>query len=103
MTRIAPRPPHESSRVLRMVALAAALSLTSLSGSLVAQERPIPLEPPRLAQAPEPLCFCWSDGRKIAEGSSACITTNQGRRLAKCDRVINMMSWMVTDSPCPET
>lgn len=100
MTRIAPRPPHESSRALRIIALAAALSLTSLG---LAQERPIPLEPPRLAQAPEPLCFCWSDGRKIAEGASACIRTNQGRRLAKCDRVINMMSWMVTESPCPES
>lgn len=102
MTRIAPRPPSASARLLRSVALAAIVSLAPLSPSL-AQERPVPLDPPRLAQAPEPLCFCWSDGRKIAEGASACIKTNRGRRLAKCDRVINVMSWQVTENPCPES
>ena len=55
------------------------------------------------AQAPEPLCFCWNDGRKIAEGHIACIRTNQGRRMALCGRVINMMSWQVTENPCPES
>jgi hypothetical protein len=49
------------------------------------------------------LCFCWSDGRKIAEGATACIRTSHGRRLAACGRVINMMSWEVTDTPCPES
>lgn len=102
MTRIAPRPRHENQRLSRIALLATAFSLASFSGSL-AQERPVPLDPPRLAQAPEPLCFCWSDGRKIAEGASACIKTNRGRRLAKCDRVINMMSWLVTENPCPES
>lgn len=68
-----------------------------------AGEPAIALDPPRLAQAPEPLCFCWSDGRKIAEGATACIRTSQGRRLASCGRVINMMSWQVTENPCPET
>lgn len=61
------------------------------------------LDPPRLAQAPEPLCFCWNDGSKIAEGAAACIRTSQGRRLAQCGRVINMMSWQVTETPCPES
>lgn len=102
MTRIAPRPRHEATRNLRSLALASALSLTSFTAS-PAQERPVPFDPPRLAQAPEPLCFCWSDGRKIAEGASACIRTNQGRRLAQCGRVINMMSWQVTETPCPES
>lgn len=56
-----------------------------------------------MAQAPEPYCFCWNDGKKIAEGSMACIRTTMGRRLATCGRVINMMSWEVTENPCPES
>lgn len=61
------------------------------------------IEPPRRAQAPEPLCFCWNEGRKITEGATACIRTTQGRRLALCGRVINMMSWEVSETPCPES
>lgn len=102
MTRTAPRPHRERPRIPRSLALATLAFLTSASASL-AQERPVPLDPPRLAQAPEPLCYCWSDGRKIAEGASACIRTTLGRRLAKCDRVINVMSWQVTENPCPES
>lgn len=71
--------------------------------TLQAAEPAVALDPPRLAQAPEPLCFCWTDGRKIAEGAAACIRTTQGRRLAQCGRVINMMSWQVTETPCPES
>lgn len=67
------------------------------------QERVQALDRPRLAQAPEPYCFCWSDGRKIAEGTMACVRTTAGRRLAYCGRVINMMSWEVTENPCPES
>lgn len=79
-----------------------AFLLTSVS-HVRAFEPAIALDPPRLAQAPEPLCFCWNDGRKIAEGAAACIRTTQGRRLAQCGRVINMMSWQVTETPCPES
>lgn len=68
-----------------------------------AAEPAIPLDPPRLAQAPEPLCFCWNNGRKIAEGATSCIRTNQGQRVATCGRVVNMMSWHVTETPCPES
>ncbi len=84
-----------------MAVIAIAAGLAGLPAQ--AAEPPRALEPPRLAQAPEPLCFCWSDGRKIAEGATACIRTSNGRRLAACGRVINMMSWEVTDSPCPES
>jgi hypothetical protein len=87
--------------------LAALLCITALALSAAphafAQEPAVPLDKPRLAQAPEPLCFCWSDGKKIAEGSIACIKTTMGRRLASCGRVINMMSWEVTENPCPES
>jgi hypothetical protein len=83
------------------VFLAALLFLPSASAH--AGEPAVALEPPRLAQAPEPLCFCWNEGRKIAEGSASCIRTTQGRRIAQCGRVINMMSWQVTETPCPES
>jgi hypothetical protein len=83
--------------------LAALAVLFSTATACHAGEPAIALDPPRLAQAPEPLCFCWSDGRKIAEGATACIRTSQGRRLASCGRVINMMSWQVTENPCPES
>jgi hypothetical protein len=68
-----------------------------------AQEQAEALDKPRMAQAPEPYCFCWSDGKKIAEGATACIRTTKGRRLALCGRVINMMSWEVSENPCPES
>lgn len=86
--------------------LFSALSVTillQLCRPALAQERPAALDKPRLAQAPEPYCFCWNDGKKIAEGSMACIRTTMGRRLATCGRVINMMSWDVSETPCPES
>ena len=83
-------------------AMMAAFLLTPVS-HVGAIEPAIALDPPRIAQAPETLCFCWSDGRKIAEGAAACIRTTQGRRLAQCGRVINVMSWQVTETPCPES
>jgi hypothetical protein len=89
-------------RDIAFAALVAAIFFM-LGSAASAGERAIALDPPRLAQAPEPLCFCWSDGRKIAEGASACIRTTQGRRLAQCGRVINMMSWEISENPCPES
>jgi hypothetical protein len=83
--------------------LAAFALLLLLGAPARAEDRAIPFDPPRLAQSPEPLCYCWSEGRKIAEGAIACIRTTQGRRLAACGRVINMMSWEVTENPCPES
>ena len=77
------------------------LALLPLSGRAAEPARA--LETPRRATAPEPLCFCWSDGRKIAEGAHACIRTSHGRRVALCGRVSNMMSWEVSEQPCPES
>jgi hypothetical protein len=89
---------------LRSPSAKAAMLALLLGGSgAVAQDRVQALDRPRLAQAPEPYCFCWSDGKKIAEGTMACIRTTAGRRLAYCGRVINMMSWEVTENPCPES
>ena len=108
MTAFAPglretRPkPAQALRCVVSAALLAAFLSSPVAGARAA-ESAIALEPPRLAQAPEPLCFCWNEGRKIAEGAAACIRTTQGRRLAQCGRVINMMSWQVTETPCPES
>ena len=97
-------PPRPARRVWRgWPAALLGLVLLSCPGDLRASEPALALDPPRLAQAPEPLCFCWNDCRKIAEGAAACIRTTQGRRLAQCGRVINMMSWQVTETPCPES
>lgn len=83
--------------------LVAVVALVLMSGAAEADEAAAALEPPRLAQAPEPLCFCWNDGRKVAEGATSCIRTTRGRRLALCGRVVNMMSWAVSETPCPES
>lgn len=99
MTGSGPRPRRH--RVLSCVLAFAVLFL--FSEAVAAGEPAIALDKPRLAQAPEPLCFCWNDGRKIAEGSMSCIKTTQGRRVATCGRVVNMMSWQVTETACPES
>ncbi|WP_293795563.1 hypothetical protein [uncultured Bosea sp.] len=83
-----------------MLALAV---LFLFSEAAAAAEPAIALDKPRLAQAPEPLCFCWNGGRKIAEGSKSCIRTTQGPRVATCGRVVNMMSWEVSETACPES
>lgn len=97
MTESGPRP-HRYRALRWLLALAVLLLVTE-----AAAEPAIALDPPRLAQAPEPLCFCWNDGRKIAEGTMSCIRTTQGRRVATCGRVVNMMSWQITETPCPES
>ena len=86
-----------------LAVLTAAILLATFEAAAQSTPRATALDPPRQAQAPEPLCFCWNDGRKIAEGAMSCIRTTQGRRLASCGRVINMMSWQLTENPCPET
>ncbi len=83
-----------------LLTLAVLVLATEAAG---AGEPAIAIDGPCLAQAPEPLCFCWNDGRKIAEGASSCIRTTQGRRIASCGRVTNLMSWQVTETPCPES
>jgi hypothetical protein len=75
-------------------------SMIMSAGAATAQTVP----GPHIAPAnDDPPCFCWTDGKKIAEGRTACIRTANGRRLAECGRVINMMSWQVSDEICPES
>ncbi len=75
----------------------------STPGFHVSPEGEVRHHMPRRVQNPDnPDCFCWANGRKVAEGLSACINTAEGRRLAACGRVSNMMSWDVTRNPCPD-
>lgn len=102
MVRSPPRLPCPGAAAPLLSALSATILLL-LALPAAAQERAVALDKPRLAQAPEPYCYCWNDGKKIAEGSMACIRTTMGRRLATCGRVTNLMSWEVTENPCPES
>lgn len=102
MIRSRRRLPRSTVATPASAAISATLVLL-LSTATIAEERAVALDRPRLAQAPEPYCFCWNNGRKIAEGAVACIRTTMGHRLALCGRVINMMSWEVTENPCPES
>ncbi len=61
---------------------------------------------PQPAQAPghNPLeCYCRAQGRMFAPGEKICLKTAEGPRLAQCGMEINVMSWSLTDMPCPET
>ena len=51
----------------------------------------------------DPSCFCWANGERFNRGESACLRTNNGRTLAMCDQVTNVMSWAFTQNPCPES
>lgn len=102
MVRSPRRLPRSGAATLLLSAFSATILLLSAS-PVMAQEKAVALDRPRLAQAPEPYCYCWNDGKKIAEGSMSCIRTTMGRRLATCGRVTNLMSWEVTENPCPES
>jgi hypothetical protein len=39
----------------------------------------------------------------FAPGEKVCLKTAEGARLAQCRMEINVMSWSVTETPCPET
>ena len=58
------------------------------------------------AQMPDhnPLdCYCRAEGRMFAPGEKVCLRTAAGPRLAQCSMEINVMSWRLTETPCPET
>ena len=85
-------------------ALLVAVCMTMSAGFAAGQSVPARTPTPHVGQASDdPPCFCWADGRKIAEGVTVCLRTATGRRLAACDRVINVMSWRISDEICPES
>ncbi|EIM27674.1 hypothetical protein [Microvirga lotononidis] len=69
---------------------------------VLAQERPAV----QTAQAPahNPLeCYCRAQGKMFALGERVCLRTAEGPKLAQCRMEINVMSWSITEVPCPET
>ncbi len=61
---------------------------------------------PQQVQTPNhnPLeCYCRANGRMFAPGERVCLKTAEGPRLAQCGMEINVMSWSITEIPCPET
>jgi hypothetical protein len=61
---------------------------------------------PQQAQAPAHNlldCYCRAQGKMFAPGEKVCLKTADGPRLAQCQMEINVMSWSLTEAPCPET
>jgi len=48
-----------------------------------------------------PDCSCRHKGGDTPEGQTACIRTNQGMKLARCERVLNNTSWKMLEQSCP--
>jgi hypothetical protein len=87
-----------------VILLTIALAGPALAHDPAAQTGPTPTA--QTAQAPthNPLdCWCLAKGRKFAPGESVCLTTAEGGRMAECRMETNVMSWGLTETPCPET
>jgi hypothetical protein len=75
--------------------------LVFVSGAAAADER-LSVEQ---AQAHDPPleCYCRAAGKIFLEGESICLRTADGPKLARCEMVTNVMSWGMTERPCPES
>lgn len=71
----------------------------SIATAAVAHEIPVPK--PVQAQA-LPDCYCRAAGRIFEEGEEACLPTTEGPRVAQCSMELNVMSWTIRPTPCPE-
>ena len=45
-------------------------------------------------------CTCRSQGRDHELGTSVCLQTPKGARIATCGMVLNNTSWQFSDTPC---
>ncbi|TMJ06179.1 MAG: hypothetical protein E6G97_00495 [Alphaproteobacteria bacterium] len=45
-------------------------------------------------------CTCRSQGRDYELGTSVCLQTPKGARIATCGMVLNNTSWQFSDTPC---
>ena len=46
-------------------------------------------------------CLCRAVGVIVSEGQTACITTPDGRKLARCEKSQNVSSWRFLQEACP--
>jgi len=72
-------------------------------GPAGAQERPVVPQPVQMPGHNPLECYCRAQGRMFAQGEKVCLRTADGPRLAQCGMEINVMSWSITETPCPET
>ncbi|MGL4439582.1 MAG: hypothetical protein ACRCUE_09930 [Bosea sp. (in: a-proteobacteria)] len=47
-------------------------------------------------------CMCRGNGTFYHEGQRTCLRTATGRRLALCNKVLNVLNWEISDNPCPD-
>lgn len=52
------------------------------------------------AAAGENGCTCKFVGGDVKQGDTACISTAQGKSLARCEMVLNNTSWTILNQPC---
>jgi hypothetical protein len=46
-------------------------------------------------------CTCIYAEGTVKEGETACIWSEKGKTLARCEKVQNVTSWKLLDQPCP--
>jgi hypothetical protein len=86
--------------------MAAASVFVAVGSGASAHERPNMTPRTELSQSvreTDPECYCWANGQRFAHGEQACIKGGGMKRLALCDRVLNVMSWSFSAEPCPES
>jgi hypothetical protein len=71
-----------------------------IAAPVAAHEAPMP-EPVQAQALPD--CYCRAAGRIFEEGEEACLQTTEGPRIAQCSMELNVMSWRIRPTPCPET
>ncbi len=77
-----------------------AVAQTGTPGTSVRQTASI-----TLAQrvTPDPNCSCRGNGTFYNEGERTCLRTATGRRMALCNKVLNVLNWDISENPCPDT
>jgi hypothetical protein len=73
-----------------------------IAAPVAAHEMPMPEFVPAQAQA-LPDCYCRAAGRIFEEGEEACLQTTEGPRIAQCSMELNVMSWSIRPTLCPES
>jgi hypothetical protein len=47
-------------------------------------------------------CQCRADGRVFEQGQTVCLSYPDGKKLARCDMILNNSSWKNVQDGCPE-